>query len=149
MALEVDRAFPIQTRCWVDPMKLNSRWILILVLLTAGMTVANAAEPESAPGTGSSWKKAWKWSLVAVASMTAADAASSMGRYEANPLLRNQNGQFGGQQASLKAGVVAGSVLAEWLLSRHNHSALKTATIVNGVTSAWLGYNVASNIKTR
>jgi hypothetical protein len=46
------------------------------------------------------------------------DAASSFGHREANPLLRGSQGRYGWQGVAIKAGVMAGVLLAERFVLR-------------------------------
>lgn len=79
---------------------------------------------------------AWAASVAFLAVAETADIASSRGSYELNPVLGR--GPFGARQASIKAGIVGGVILAEWLiLRRHPDSsrAFKWANyIAGGVT---------------
>jgi hypothetical protein len=80
-------------------MRYTRLWLLILCVVS---TVT--AE--------SRWRKAWRWSTVALVSAATADISSSIGQYEANPLARQANGRFSvGRGVILKAGVCTGLIL--------------------------------------
>lgn len=52
---------------------------------------------------------------------TSADAATSWGRVELNPLLRNSRGEFGARGLALKFGIFGGVELTKWSLLRKGH----------------------------
>jgi hypothetical protein len=61
-------------------------------------------------------RKLAKLSRIAIVAASTADAASSWGGFEANPLLRSSNGRFGVRGSAIKFGV-----LAAWLLATRKH----------------------------
>jgi hypothetical protein len=107
---------------------------LVFVLLLAG-----------APAwSGQPWKKRWIASAAALAGATLLDAWSSMGHYEANPLLRNSNGQFAPARAmAIKAGATTSTLLLQALLARTRPQLYKpcslanTAAVVTFTAAAW------------
>lgn len=60
--------------------------------------------------------QSFKYSVGSFVAANTLDIHSSWGKYEANPVLGR--GTFGARQASVKTGVVAGVLLAEWLVLR-------------------------------
>ena len=72
--------------------------------------------------------RSWKISVAAMAAATAADAATSYGRPELNPVLGQQ---FGGRGIAIKAGVLFGTVWAEHRLLRKHPRFAKPFTIFN------------------
>ena len=71
----------------------------------------------------------YRWSLVAMGASQALDIHSSMGGYELNPVLGR--GQFGKRQISIKAAIVGGWQLTQWLIVRRWPEARRAATWVN------------------
>jgi len=60
------------------------------------------------------------------------DAGSSIGRYEANPLLRNSQGQFSGPRAVMyKSAAVGGMIGLQLLCARRQSDSYSIGTIVN------------------
>jgi hypothetical protein len=76
----------------------------------------------------------WKISIATMLGATAWDAASSMGKQEANPLLRSSNGTFGGKGIAIKAGL-AGLSLAPQIIFRDRKDLRKLFTIANFVNT--------------
>lgn len=84
----------------------------------------------------------WAYSAAFLASAEVADAMSSRGLYELNPILGN--GQFGARQASIKGIVSGGLILSEWLILRHHPQYRKTFERVN-----WIGGSVTYGVAAR
>lgn len=83
-------------------------------------------------------KAMYRWSVGALIGANAADIASSWGKREGNPALRNSDGRFGWSGVAIKSGITGGVLLAEWwILRRHRtqHKAL-----------AWTNYSLAGAI---
>lgn len=78
------------------------------------------------------WSGAWKWSAGALVTATALDAASSWGKQEANPFLRNGDGRFGQQAVLIKAGLAAGTLTMQYLMRKRGGSH-RMYTIMNFV----------------
>jgi hypothetical protein len=83
--------------------------ITALVLLMLSVGPACAAD------------SAWTWSLVALTAANTADAITTeqaihRGAHELNPVL----GNFGARGISIKAAVVGGQALAQWLVVRRH-----------------------------
>src|SRR5258707_18727 len=86
-----------------------------LILMGSLPTFAGMAPVESRPHG-----KLWKVSMAFVAAASAADAQSSLGRYELNPALRGTGGSFGVKGIALKSAITGGSLGIQWLLMRHH-----------------------------
>jgi len=64
-------------------------------------------------------KRLWVVSALSLAAASVLDTTSSLGRYEANPLLRNPQGQFSARRgAAWKSGAIGGTLLAQFLAAR-------------------------------
>lgn len=77
-----------------------------------------------------------KWSIAALLSGNGADAVTSWGRPELNPVLGSQ---FGKHSAAIKFGAVGGAVAAEVILLRHHPELEKTFAITNLAGAGVLG----------
>jgi hypothetical protein len=87
----------------------------------------------------------WKISIATMLASTALDAGSSMGKHEANPLLRSSNGTFGSRGIAIKAGL-AGFTLVPQIALRNRHDLRKAFTIANfidtGIFTAVSAHNM-------
>lgn len=72
----------------------------------------------------------WLTSTGILLGCTTADAISSLGKHEANALLRNSAGTFGAKGLAVKYGVTGAMLGAEFLL-RKNHKMRKAMTFAN------------------
>jgi hypothetical protein len=64
-------------------------------------------------------KRLWVTSALSLAAASVLDTTSSLGRYEANPLLRNTQGRFSaGRAVAWKSGAIGGTLLAQFLAAR-------------------------------
>jgi len=71
-------------------------------------------------------------SVAALAAASFADAYTSRGKYEANPMLRDASGRASmARMLAFKSGLVGGTVLLEYLLARKEPAVPKSAAIVN------------------
>lgn len=87
--------------------------------------------------------KLWWASVAAVVAGSAADAHSSWGRQELNPLLRGANGEFGMKAVGIKAAIASGVIGVQYLMLRKNPHAAKYAAIANfGMAGAFGGVAV-------
>ncbi len=83
----------------------------------------------------------WKASVLTLSAASALDMESSWGKYETNPILGR--GTFGARQTGIKAGMVGGSVLAEWLwLRRHPETSSVFVTVNVGVTGMLVSVSI-------
>jgi hypothetical protein len=104
----------------------------LLALLIVSSCLLGAAEPQNA----GSWKKRWAISIAAMAAASLLDAATSTGKIEQNPLLRNSQGQFcGGRAAAYKSAAAGGLVALELLFARKDPALYKASTVVNFATA--------------
>ena len=89
----------------------------------------------------------YRWSVAAVTACAAADAGSSWGRVELNPVLAGQGQRFDGRSVALKAGITGAILGVGWLVQRRKPESRRAVTVGNFVTSAaWCsaaGWNVA------
>src|SRR5258708_39772151 len=91
-----------------------------------------------AEGAESSRKKLWKWSVGILAAANAADAMTSIGRRELNPVLGT--GQFGPRATGVKIGISAATIGAQYLILRRKPEAMRKAAYVNfGMAGAAAG----------
>lgn len=77
----------------------------------------------------------WKISMAAMLAASAFDAASSMGKYEQNPLLRSSDGTFGGRGLAVKFSLM-GAVLVPQILLRDRRDMRKLFTVINFADAA-------------
>lgn len=85
----------------------------------------------------SAWHRAWRWSAAALVTGAAADVASSVGRYEMNPLARGSDGRFAVRRGIAIKAAVTGGVLLVGRLDR------KAGTVANcAVGGMWAGVAV-------
>ena len=73
----------------------------------------------------------WKASVVALIAATAADAATSYGRPETNPLLRGQAGQFHVKSIAIKGLITAGALGAQYYFIKKRPESARYAAITN------------------
>lgn len=82
----------------------------------------------------------WKWTAAALVAGTAADAISSVGHRELNPILAGPDGRFGAKGISIKAGMAGGTLLFEALVIRKHRHAGRVFGVVNlGCGAAFAG----------
>lgn len=101
-----------------------------IATLIVTCSLACAADIAATVGRPQS-KKLWWASVAALAAASAADAGSSWGRQEMNPLLRGSNGRFSTRGIQLKSAIVGGVCLGQWLLLRHHPKAQKRLGAAN------------------
>jgi len=94
-----------------------------------------------AEGADTGRKKLWKWSVGMLAAANAADAMTSIGRHELNPVLGV--GQFGPRATGLKIGISAVTIGAQYLILRRKPEAMRKAAYINfGMAGATAGVAV-------
>src|SRR5262245_57490769 len=100
----------------------------------------SAGDTDGRRGTGS---RLWKWSLAAIAAGNAADMATSMGRYELNPVLGV--GRFGPRATGIKVGLSTATIGLQYLMLRRRPEAARKLSYVNfgmaAATSGAAAYN--------
>lgn len=87
----------------------------------------------------SRWHRIYRWSVGAVVAGMAADSATSWGRMEANPILRDGSGRFGGRGLALKSGLTVGGLVVTHLVVRKQPALAKPAAVVNFAAAGVLG----------
>jgi len=87
----------------------------------------------------------WRASVVTLLAATTADAHSSFGRLEANPLLRGRDGRFDLRGVAIKGGISGGAILVQYLLLRKHPRAEGAASVANFVFAGALGGVAAYN----
>lgn len=90
-----------------------------------------------------SWRGIWRATEAALVAGNAADAASSCGMYEMNPLLGR--GPFGARQAALKFGVAGAVLVVEEIAARRAPGVVKPAAAMNAGAAAAFGVMAARN----
>lgn len=94
------------------------------------------------------WSKVWFVSTLALSAATFLDLGTSVGRYEANPLLRGPGGRFSMSRGiALKSSLTGALIATEVLIQRFSPEARseKPAAIVNFAGAAALGAIAARN----
>lgn len=86
--------------------------------------------------------RAWAWSSTALVAAATADAVSSWHKQERNPLLGQT---FGGRGVAIKAGIIGGIILAEWLLRKRSRTFERSFVIINSGAAAATGVAAAYN----
>jgi hypothetical protein len=115
---------------------------LLVCLLVAGSAYPCFGQ------TKRGWKKIWTVSVAVLATAHVMDARSSVGRYEANPLLQNGQGRFSaGRGIALKSAASGGMILLQLLLQkrRPEQRLEKQAAIVNFAAAAVVGATAYRN----
>ena len=100
----------------------------------------------------SRWKRVWKVSVAVLAAANVADASTSAGCYEANPLLQNRQRQFSaGRAIAVKSAASGGLLLVQLLMMkrRPEERLEKPAAILNFAAAAAVGSVSYRNTKTR
>lgn len=112
--------------------------LLLVLTLAANCFAASPAEAR--------WKKTWLLSAAVLVAASFADAHTSLGRSEANPLLRNSRGEFSGARAvALKSTAVGGTLALEICLSRSRPQLRRAGSVVNFASAAALTAAAARN----
>jgi hypothetical protein len=81
-------------------------------------------------------KMLWRVSMAAFVTATALDAATSVGKYESNPLLRSADGKFGMKGMAIKGGI-AGAVLAPQIAYRDHRELHSKFAILNFIETGF------------
>jgi hypothetical protein len=117
--------------------------ILALCLFTGLGLTAETRDVLEHPRPGARPSKLWRISVVALAASSSADAWSSYGRHEMNPLLRSPDGRFSGKAIGIKAAIAGSGVVAQWLMLRHRPESAKAAALTNfGMAGIFTGVAV-------
>lgn len=94
--------------------------------------------------------KKWISSMLALAGANVLDVHSSMGRYEANPLLRTTDGRFDvNRGAFIKIGASGSFLAVQWFLHRkHRSEGLdKAFTVTNSVLAGVVARTAFQNYR--
>lgn len=87
----------------------------------------------------------WNLSVGILAGASAFDAASSIGRYELNPVLGR--GPFGRRQIAIKGSLFAVNLALQREILRRNPSARRKLAITNFIVAGALGTVAATNLR--
>jgi hypothetical protein len=77
------------------------------------LAVEGLRRPSWEPGRAS-----YASSVAALVAANALDIHSSYGKYEVNPVVAGSGGRFTGRSVAVKSGIVAGTLLVQWLIVR-------------------------------
>lgn len=86
-----------------------------------------------------------RWSKAVLIAASTADAATSWGKQEANPLLRSANGTYGARGVSIKLAFVGGSFVAQKLVQKRCHDCAAPLAVTNFAAAAFVGSVAARN----
>ena len=125
---------------------MHAQWkpLIAVVLFSTSVFAASPFSPEDPKPRRLG--KLWKASLVALAAATAVDAASSWNRPEANPVLRNANGQFGVQGVGIKIALAGSVAVAQYVLARKGPHGERAAIVMNLTTAGVFGAAAVHNL---
>jgi hypothetical protein len=112
-------------------------FLLFIVLL---LPAASGAERRSR------WRAAWRVSQAMLAGADAADAASSWGKNEMNPLVRVR-GQFGYGSLAIKLGALAGGLAAQHYILRKAPEQMPLCASANLAMAGLLASVAARNLR--
>jgi hypothetical protein len=105
----------------------------------ASPLISKVIQPEPDPKSEKKARKTrlvWRASMAAFATATALDAATSVGKYESNPLLRSADGKFGMKGMAIKGGL-AGVVLVPQIAFRNHRELHSKFAIINFAETAF------------
>jgi len=112
------------------PVLMESRNLLLPANGASMSPLNNVTIAQVTDRTDRKAKLIWRISIAALVTASAMDAATSMGKYESNGVLRGSDGKFGTKGIALKAGITGITLLPQLLL--RNHANLrKPFTIAN------------------
>jgi len=117
---------------------LKNKFAAIALLLITSLSASSQTLVH--PGAGKLPKRSlWKASVAAIVAATVADASSSVGRRELNPVLAGPNGQFGMRGIALKGVITGGALGMQYLFLRKGNGGDKAAAIANfGMASVYM-----------
>ena len=90
-------------------------------------------------------KTVWRLSMAAFATATALDAATSVGKYESNPLLRSADGKFGMKGMAIKGGL-AGVVLVPQIAFQNHRELHSKFAIINFIETGFFAALAIHNL---
>ncbi|MGA7234307.1 MAG: hypothetical protein WBY44_01420 [Bryobacteraceae bacterium] len=115
------------------------RRIVISILLCANLAGAQDAAPRG------KWKRIlFRVSQAALAAGNGADAFTSMGRQEINPVLGR--GRFTGGQIAIKAAIVGGIMLGQEIVVRKLPAVSPAFAVSNFAMAGYLGWRAKANL---
>jgi hypothetical protein len=114
------------------------KFALLLCVCTAALSAQEFSTVEPSPSKG---KRLWMWSLAALAAGNIADAHSSWGKLEANPVLAGAQGRFDWRSVGIKIGIQAPMVGFQlWQAHKHPSPSLyRGYTVTNFAVGGALG----------
>ena len=89
--------------------------------------------------------KLYRWSVVALLAANAADAGTSWGRQELNPMLARSGGTFGWQSAAIKSGLTGGLLLFQHVARRRHPELDRSMAYTNFAAAGALAGVAARN----
>jgi hypothetical protein len=109
------------------------------VALLLLMAVSCWSQTQLHPSLGQKPKGSfWKASVAALVAATAADAGSSIGRRELNPMLAGSDGRFGMRGIAVKGFITGGALGIQYLFLHKSLGGSKAAGIANlGMASVY------------
>lgn len=114
---------------------------IVIVVVCAALATVSAAD----------WKsRLYRVSQAIYIGANVADVGSSIGSWEANPLLRNSGGRFGSRGVAIKGGMLAGILATQWICHRkYGQRAELPFIATNLVHSAVMGVVIRNNMRIR
>ena len=113
-------------------------YVAFLLLIALFLPAASAAER---PGR---WHTLWHVSEALLVAGNAADAATSWGKYETNPMLRTGQ-SFGYGSLAIKLAMTAGSVAVQHYVAHKSPNHIRYFIPANLAAAAALGFVAAHN----
>ncbi|HLY15904.1 MAG TPA: hypothetical protein VKR61_01710 [Bryobacteraceae bacterium] len=113
--------------------------VVLLLWVSAFLPGVSAAEKPSR------WRAVWRASQALLAGGEAADAASSWGKNEANPLVRSGQ-RFSYGSLAIKLGTLTGCLVAQHYIVRHHPENMPAMASANLATAAMFGAVAARNM---
>lgn len=95
------------------------------------------------------WRTQYRWSVASLVAATTYDAASSVGGFEANPVLRSPDGRYGVRGVAIKYGIAAGTLTAQYFVLRRHPERRKLAALINYSTAAAFSVIASRNLRVR
>jgi len=112
------------------------------LLLLAGLLASSMSAAERP----SRWRVVWRVSQMLTAGASAADAATSWGKAESNPML-STGARFSYGSLGIKIGTVAGALAAQHFLVRRNPKQTPLYACSNLAAAGVLGFVAAHNAR--
>jgi hypothetical protein len=115
------------------------RRLTISILLCTSLAMAQDSAPH-----GKLKRILFRVSQAALAAGNGADALSSVGRQEINPVLGR--GQFGGGQIAIKAAIVGGIMIGQEIVARRLPAVSPAFAASNFAMAGYLGWRANQNL---